>query len=56
VPGDIIAVPVCGAYSVPMWNNYNASLKPAIIMLKEGNARLIQRRENYHDLLNLDTI
>ena len=56
VPGDIIAVPVCGAYSVPMWNNYNASLKPAIIMLKEGSARLIQRRENYHDLLNLDTI
>jgi len=53
-PGDIIAIPVCGAYSIPMWNNYNALPKPAIVMVDKGKARLIWRRETYQDLINLD--
>jgi diaminopimelate decarboxylase len=55
-PGDIIAIPVCGAYSIPMSSNYNAMPKPAIAMVKEGRARLIRRRETYQDLMNLDLI
>ena len=54
--GDIIAIPVCGAYSVPMASNYNAMPRPAIVMVKEGQAGLIRRRETYQDLMNLDSI
>ncbi len=55
-PGDIIAIPVCGAYSIPMSSNYNAIPRPAIVMVNEGRARLIRRRETYQDLMNLDLI
>ena len=55
-PGDIIAIPVCGAYSIPMSSNYNAMPKPAIVMVKEGRGRLIRRRETYQDLMSLDLI
>ena len=55
-PGDVIAIPVCGAYSVPMSSNYNAIPRPAIVMVNEGRARLIRRRETYRDLMNLDLI
>jgi len=53
-PGDIIAIPVCGAYSIPMSSNYNAMPRPAIVMVKESRARLIRRRETYQDLMSLD--
>jgi diaminopimelate decarboxylase len=56
VPGDIVAVPVCGAYSIPMSSNYNAALKPAIVMVKEGKAHLIRRRETYEDLVSRDIL
>jgi len=55
-PGDIIAIPVCGAYSIPMASNYNALPRPAIVMVKEGRARLIRRRETHQDLMSLDLI
>jgi len=55
-PCDIIAIPVSGAYSIPMASNYNAMPKPAIVMVKEGRARLIRRRETYQDLMSLDVI
>jgi diaminopimelate decarboxylase len=55
-PGDILAVPVCGAYCIPMASNYNASLKPAIVMLKDGKARLVRRRETLTDLVRNDLI
>jgi diaminopimelate decarboxylase len=53
-PGDIVAIPVCGAYSIPMASNYNALPRPAIVTVKEGQARLIRRRETYQDLMSLD--
>ncbi len=53
-PGDIVAIPVCGAYSIPMSSNYNAIPRPAIVMVKENRARLIRRRETYQDLMSLD--
>jgi len=55
-PGDIIAIPVCGAYSIPMASNYNVMPRPAIVMVKESRAHLIRRRETYQDLMNLDLI
>ena len=52
--GDILAVPACGAYSLSMASNYNASLKPAIILVKEGKAYLMRRRETSDDLIRCD--
>ena len=54
--GDIIAMPTSGAYSIPMSSNYNASLRPAILMIKDRQARLIRRRETYEDLLRYDVL
>jgi len=56
VAGDIIAVPGCGAYSLPEASNYNASLKSAVVMVKEGKARLIRRRETFDDLTRHDLV
>ena len=55
-PGDVIAMPVGGAYSIPMANNYNMVPRPAILMIKDGTARLIRRRESYQDLMSLDIV
>jgi diaminopimelate decarboxylase len=55
-PGDIIAVPCSGAYSIPMASNYNAVLKPAVVLVKEGKARLIRRRQTYEDLMSRDIL
>jgi diaminopimelate decarboxylase len=54
--GDIIAVADCGAYCLPLGSNYNASLKPAIVLVKEGKARLIRRRETLDDLIRCDLV
>jgi diaminopimelate decarboxylase len=54
--GDIVAVPVCGAYCIPMESNYNASLKPAIVMIKDGAARLIRKRDTVQDLIKNDLL
>jgi len=53
---DVIAIPDCGAYCLPMASNYNSSLKPAIVLVKEGKAHLIRRRETFDDLLRCDLI
>jgi diaminopimelate decarboxylase len=54
--GDILAVADCGAYCLSQASNYNASLKPAVILVKEGKARLIRRRETLEDLTRCDLI
>src|SRR5581483_343549 len=46
-PGDLIAMPAAGAYAPSMASNYNAALKPAIVLVKDGQARLLRRRETY---------
>jgi len=55
-PGDIIAVPVSGAYNIPMSSNYNMVPRPAIIMINNGKSRIIRIRESYQDLMRLDLI
>jgi len=54
--GDIIAIPDCGAYCLPMASNYNASLKPAIVLVKGGKAHLVRRRETLDDLTKCDLV
>jgi len=54
--GDIIAVPDCGAYCLPQASNFNASLKPAIVLVNKGEARLIRRRETFDDLTKCDLV
>ncbi len=55
-PGDLIAVPVAGAYCIPMSSNYNHNPRPAIVMTSGGRAFLIRRRESAEDLLKLDLL
>jgi len=50
-PGDVIAMPSAGAYALTMASNYNMSLRPAVVAVKGGDARLIRRRETYADLM-----
>lgn len=50
-PGDLVALPSSGAYCVPMASNYNMAPRPAIVMVRDGEARLIRRRETYEDML-----
>ena len=54
VPGDILAMPTAGAYALAMAGNYNASLRPAIVLVKDGQSHLIRRREIYEDLMRCD--
>ena len=54
VPGDLIAVPGTGAYCRSMSSNYNHSLRPPVIAVRDGVARVIVRRETEDDLLATD--
>ena len=56
LPGDLIAIPVSGAYCIPMSNNYNMITRPSIVMVNNGESRLIRKRETYQDLIRLDLI
>jgi len=55
-PGDLLAVPMVGAYCLAMASNYNLSPRPAAVIVAHGSARLIRRRETYDDLLRSDVI
>jgi diaminopimelate decarboxylase len=54
--GDILATPVTGAYAHSMASNYNKVLRPAVVFVNEGRARLVVRREEPDDLLRLDVL
>lgn len=53
-PGDLIAVPGTGAYGRSMASNYNHALRPPVVAVKDGQARVIVRRETVDDLLATD--
>lgn len=53
-PGDLIAVAATGAYCYSMSSRYNLLTRPAVVAVKDGNARLILRRETVEDLLSLE--
>lgn len=54
--GDIIAIPASGAYCPSMASNYNMAPRPAIVLVKDGSARLIRRRETYQDMMASDVM
>lgn len=53
-PGDVVATPVTGAYGHSMGSNYNMVLRPPVVFVKGGDARVVVRRETYDDLLARD--
>ena len=50
-----LAVPATGAYTLAMASNYNVVPRPAAVLVSDGSARLIRRRETLDDLLSLET-
>lgn len=49
--GDIIAVLTTGAYNYAMASNYNRVPRPAMVMIADGKARLVVKRESYEDMM-----
>ena len=54
--GELIAVPMSGAYQLSMSSNYNGARRPAVFWLEEGQPKLIQRRETIEDLIRRDLL
>ena len=50
VVGDVLATPVTGAYGHAMGSNYNHVLRPAVVFVANGDARMVVRRETFEDL------
>ena len=55
-PGDLVAIPSSGAYAPAMASNYNLNARPAVVLVRDGNARLIRRRETFQDMMLSDTL
>jgi diaminopimelate decarboxylase len=53
-PGDLVAVPGTGAYCRSMASNYNHALRPPVVAVRDGDSRVVVRRETLDDLLRLD--
>ena len=53
-PGDLVAVPATGAYCRSLASNYNHALRPPVIAVRDGVARVVVRRETEDDLLATD--
>jgi diaminopimelate decarboxylase len=52
-PGDLIAMPVTGAYTYTLANNYNGALRPPVVFCRDGEARLAAERETHEHVLAL---
>lgn len=52
--GDILVTPATGAYGYVLSNNYNKQPRPPVILVKDGQAKVIIRRETYEDLIRLE--
>jgi len=52
--GDLLAMPVTGAYGHSMGSNYNKIARPPVVFVAGGAARQVVRRETYSDLLATD--
>jgi diaminopimelate decarboxylase len=53
-PGDVLAIPATGAYSVAMSSNYNETPRPAVLLLDGGRVRVIRQRESVADIWRLE--
>jgi diaminopimelate decarboxylase len=52
--GEVLVTPATGAYGYAMANNYNGVPRPPVVFCKDGDARLVVRRETYEDLTARD--
>ena len=55
-PRDLVAIPASGAYHLSMASNYNLVPRPAVVLVGNGNAQLVRRRESYEDLLATEVV
>jgi diaminopimelate decarboxylase len=55
-PGELVAVPVAGAYQVSMSSNYNGACRPAVLWLDEQGEHIILERERPEDLLRRERL
>jgi diaminopimelate decarboxylase len=55
-PGDILAVFATGAYNYTMSSNYNRLPRPAMVLVNQGRADLILKRETYLDIIRNDMV
>ncbi len=53
-PGDVLAVPATGAYTLALGSTYNGVPRPAVVLVADDAARLIRRRETVEDLLGFE--
>jgi diaminopimelate decarboxylase len=53
-PGNVLAIPAAGAYSVAMASNYNHHPRPAVVLIARGRAKVIRRRESLADIWRLE--
>jgi diaminopimelate decarboxylase len=53
-PGDVLVTPATGAYGYALANNYNGVPRPPVVFVKDGDARVVVRRETNEDLLARD--
>jgi len=54
--GDVLATPVTGAYGHSMASNYNKVTRPPVIFVRDGEARVVVRRETDEDLVRLEQV
>jgi diaminopimelate decarboxylase len=54
--GDLLCVPAAGAYCLAMASNYNGMPRPAVLLVRDGEARVIRRRETLADLLAAEVL
>jgi diaminopimelate decarboxylase len=54
--GDVLCVPAAGAYCLAMASNYNGMPRPEVVMVRDGTARLLRRRETLDDLLAAEVL
>ncbi len=55
-PGDLLVIPLAGAYQIPMASNYNLIPRPAVLTVREGKAQVIRRRETIEDMLRCEQV
>jgi diaminopimelate decarboxylase len=53
--GDVLAVPATGAYTLALGSTYNGVPRPAVVLVADGDARVIRRRETTEDLLRFES-
>jgi diaminopimelate decarboxylase len=53
--GDLLAIPATGAYTLAMASNYNGVPRPAAVLVNDGSARVVRRRESVDELLGFDS-